>query len=109
MKVITEFVIATKPHATNPPGLARTLHRSGEEDHEITAWRARQVKADQRAQARAQIAAHDLLNNALDNAEHFLKYGIRNQIERIVLADTITILKAEPDHAAVVTQLKGLQ
>lgn len=36
---IEDFVRETKPHSTNPGGLARRLWRSGEEDGAIRAWK----------------------------------------------------------------------
>ncbi len=59
--------------------------------------------------AQAERAQMIEINNALDTAAIFLRYGIRNQIERIVLDDTLATLSTHPQHAAVVNQLKGLQ
>jgi hypothetical protein len=66
---IEEFVRLTKPHAKNPGGLARTLHRSGEEDKQITAWIRSTMQAKkqkQRPQKTVPQAAVDELRRQAD-------------------------------------------
>jgi hypothetical protein len=38
LEVVKSYVVATKPHAKNPGGLAVHLCKSGEDDEEIAAW-----------------------------------------------------------------------
>lgn len=46
---VEDFVLATKPHSTNPGGLARKLWRTGEEDAAIELWkRPREPAAPER-------------------------------------------------------------
>ena len=41
--LIVDYVIATKAHSHNPQGLARKLHRTGEEDGQIREWEQQQA------------------------------------------------------------------
>ncbi len=107
-KQIEEYCRLTKPHSTNPGGLARTLHRSGEEDNQITAWLRAKADRAKIELAQAERAQQEQLNRDLDTAEMLIKYGIKDDNDRALAPFIIESLSAYPEWHHVTQQLKGL-
>lgn len=92
------FVTATKPHATNPGGLARHLYRTGEEDARISAWQQEALALRQAAWQREAATRDAELRQALEFSHQLIANGgPRDELEISILSATLATLQPLAD------------
>lgn len=110
--LIVEYVEATKKNIKNPPGLARTLYRSGDEDVKIAAW-----LAEKEAAAAAEVEAHQnaeqrRIEDAQEYASLLLQSGVNTATDCALLSVAVEYFYGVKDqsafHLTTYRQLKKL-
>ncbi len=90
-EIIERFVRATKPHSTNPGGLAVRLHRTGEEDDRVTAWLAEEKKRGQAAEQRARSERDQTASDALEWAHRIIGNGGPDERDQLLNTTTLEL------------------
>src|SRR5262249_24579511 len=104
---IHAYVNSTKPHATNPGGLARSLYRSGDEDDQIALWLTRQDQQKCERPEPKQANIEELLHLAEEMRREYPNPADRPEwvIELLTSAEAIKAEKEEETMKVVINEV----